>query len=351
MTHPFAQFDDLQVVSTVKPDPDAMTLCAVGRNEMYFLPAFLHHYRSLGIEQFAILNDRSDDGTREYLLSQPDAVVFESNYRYGDLINLPQSMIGKISNGRILYIWRTLLYNKFAKGRWAVQVDLDEFIHLPQGTRLQDVALQMEAQGEQVALGLMLDVYPDSISALAAQAKGSEVDMGTTWYFDGEPHLRLSKKRPPQIVHPGARARLFKRYDTSRLYGKLGLPQPTYSSWLKRMKRTRFGTKIPTYNTLHKPVMAKWNDAAYFTNSHDTNMPVSSRVLLPFQHFRFTGALYNKIDMAIRENSYSAGSRDHYLLSDLLSRMRQSDGSFLYKKSCPLQDFENLVKTGNAMRI
>jgi hypothetical protein len=40
-----------------------MTLCAIGRNEMYFPSAFLEYYRKLGIEKIAFLHDRSTDGT------------------------------------------------------------------------------------------------------------------------------------------------------------------------------------------------------------------------------------------------------------------------------------------------
>lgn len=352
MTHPFAAFDDLQVTSSRKPDPEAMTLCAVGRNEMYFLPAFLEHYRKLGIEQFAILNDRSTDGTTEYLLSQPDVVVFESGYRYGDEVELPADMVDRMPNGRILYIWRTIFYARFAKARWAVQTDLDEFIHLPPGLTFQDVARMLDDDGASVAYGVMLDVYPESLSDLAAMADQQHIDPTAGWYFDAEPHLKLKAGEPPRTLHPGARARLYKTYGTARLYGQLGVPLPTYRTWWKRMRRTRFGTKIPVYNTLHKPVMAKWPDGAYFTNSHNVSIDGSDRILLPFLHYRFTGALYAKIEMAIRENSYSAGSRDHHLLSDLLRQMQsQENATFLYRNSRVLRGFDDLRKAGVAIGL
>ncbi|MGI1662804.1 glycosyltransferase family 2 protein [Palleronia sp. KMU-117] len=352
MTHPFTALDDLKVVSSRQPDPEAMTLCAVGRNEMYFLPAFLEHYRKLGIEQFAILNDRSTDGTTEYLLAQPDVVVFESRYRYGDEVDLPADMVDKMPNGRILYIWRTIFYARFAKTRWAVQTDLDEFIHLPPGASFQDVARRLDDSGASVAYGVMLDVYPETLSDLAAMADQKQIDPGAKWYFDAEPHLELRAGELPRTLHPGARARLYKTFGTTRLYQKLGVPVPVYRTWLKRMRRTRFGTKIPAYNTIHKPVMAKWPDGAYFTSSHNTSIDASDRFLLPFQHYRFTGALYAKIDMAIRENSYSAGSRDHHLLSDLLQQMQaQPDATFLYRNSRLLNGFDDLRKAGVAIGL
>ncbi|WP_299832555.1 glycosyltransferase family 2 protein [uncultured Roseobacter sp.] len=336
MTYILSQFDDLTLVSARQPDPEAFTLCAIGRNEMFFLPAFLEHYRKLGVEQFAILDDRSDDGTLEYLLAQPDVVVFHSRFAYGDTVKLPSALSDQINSGRILYIWRALFFNRFARRGWAVQVDLDEFIHLPAGKRFQDIALQLETEGSTVAYGLMLDVYPTDIAALGAQAHDREIDMGAAWYFDGEPHFRLRQNASPKVLHPGARARLYRAYGTDRLYAELGLPVPQYRNWVHRMRKTRFGTRIPFYNAMQKPVLAHWSDEAIFTSSHNVNVPVSSSMLIPFQHFRFSGALYAKIDMALTENSYSSGSRDHRLLTDLLARMKETDGSFLYKKSQPV---------------
>ncbi|WP_299410272.1 glycosyltransferase family 2 protein [uncultured Roseobacter sp.] len=351
MMHPLQHLDDLDLVSNRQPDPEALTLCAIGRNEMYFLPSFLEHYRKLGIEQFAILNDRSDDGTKEYLLAQPDVVLFESKYTYGDTVDLPEDLVARIPNQRILYVWRTALFNRFAKGKWAVQLDLDEFIHLPQGYTFQDVGRKLDAAGARVAYGLMLDVYPKNISVLSSQSKDKEVDPGADWYFDGEPHLKLQENQPPSVVHPGARARLFKTYGTTRLYESLGFPVPQYKNWRRRMRATRFGTKIPAYNVMQKPVMAHWPDGAFFTNSHDTNVPATPHLLMPFQHYRFTGSLYAKIEMAIRENSYSAGSRDHHLLSDLLTQMQKRNGSFCYRKSQRVTGYEGFEKAGVAFGL
>lgn len=351
MTHILSEFDDLTVVSARQPDPEAFTLCAVGRNEMYFLPAFLEHYRELGVEQFAILDDRSNDGTREYLLAQPDVVLFESKYTYSDKVELPATLSDQISSGRILYIWRALFFSRFATQGWAVQLDLDEFIQLPAGRKLQDVAEQLDSEGSSVAYGLMLDVYPSDIGALGAQANDKEVDIEARWYFDGEPHLELREDAVLRWLHPGARARLYKTYGTYRLYEELGLPTTQYKNWFSRMRRTKFNTKIPFYNAMQKPVLARWDNNAIFTNSHVVNKTVSTSMLLPFQHFRFSGALYAKIEIALREKSYSAGSRDHRLLSDLLARMKEKNGSFLYKNSRLFTGYKSFEAAGVAIGL
>ena len=43
----------------------AATVCAIVHDEMFFLPAFLAHYRRLGADRFVILDDASTDGTAD----------------------------------------------------------------------------------------------------------------------------------------------------------------------------------------------------------------------------------------------------------------------------------------------
>jgi hypothetical protein len=179
-----------------------------------------------------------------------------------------------------------------------------------------------------------------------------EIDPAANWYFDAEPHLKLFSDKFPEVIHPGARARLYHTYGVARPYQKPNAPKPAYRIWWKRMKGSRFGTRIPYYNSIFKPVMAKWPDGAYFVTSHKTSFVGSDRILLPFQHYRFTGALYAKIDMAIRENSYSSGSQDHRLLSDLLHRMQtRGNGTFLYRNSRVLNGFDDLRQAGVSMGL
>jgi len=53
-----------------RPDESKHSLYAILRNESFFIQAFLNHYRSLGVQQFLILDDHSNDGTAELLCPQ-----------------------------------------------------------------------------------------------------------------------------------------------------------------------------------------------------------------------------------------------------------------------------------------
>ena len=50
----------------------------VVRNESQRLPYCLEYHRTLGIDRFFIVDNESDDGTREFLLLQPDCHVFRA---------------------------------------------------------------------------------------------------------------------------------------------------------------------------------------------------------------------------------------------------------------------------------
>ncbi len=338
--------DDLRIISAPLLDDSQFTLCAVLRNEIYFLGAFLAHYRKLGVERFVLLDDGSTDGTLQLLLEQPDVLVVASDRRYGDQIDLPRPLGDILSNRRILYIWRALLLQKFTKNRWAVQVDLDEFIHLPPGMTFQDLGSKLDDEGAAAVWAVMLDMYPSSIADLVVHEGNTMLDPEADWYFDGQEHLSLQAGNTPRMVYAGARARLFQKFGISRKYHEHGLGPKR--SFLNHMKKTRFGRKVLDYNLVHKPVLTKWQDGGVFFNSHETNLPASQRFLLPMQHFRFTASLYGRVEMALAEKSYSSGSRDHVFLSMLLQEMEQRDASFLYRKSRLFRRFEDFTETLNA---
>lgn len=98
-----------------------VAVSTIARNEAYFLPHLLRHYRGLGVREFWFLDDPSTDGTREYLLAQPDCAVVSANLRYGD-------SVGDVRFGVVV---KTLLPRELLRGRWVLGVEADEFLVLP----------------------------------------------------------------------------------------------------------------------------------------------------------------------------------------------------------------------------
>lgn len=343
------QIDDLAVVAGSDTNSNGFTLLAVLRNEMYFLPKFLAHYRNLGVERFIFLNDRSVDGSLEYLIQQPDTVIVESGQKYGEIVDIPKRLSRTTYKSRIIYFWRAMLHDMFASGRWALQVDLDEFVWLPKGMTFQDFVVRLEKKNKRAVWGVMLDVYPENINELRAQEKDSQVDMKATWYFDGEQHLKLRLNRTPKTIHPGARARLYDQYGIDRPYPTTG---PEKRNLLTRPIK-KFGPvrKPRKYNAISKPVLLKWTKNAYFISSHKTNLPASSEYLIPIQHFRFVGDIYRRMATGLTEGSYYNNSADHRLLAELLRIMAVQNGSFLYPKSTALRCFADIADSGNSFGL
>ncbi|WP_208989300.1 glycosyltransferase family 2 protein [Pseudovibrio sp. POLY-S9] len=93
-------------------------LICILRDEADILPAFLHHYRSIGVTCFYIVDTGSSDGSREFLLQQNDVQLFEKNGGY------PQANAG--------IDWVNEIGSKYCKDKWTTVVDADEFLQPPQ---------------------------------------------------------------------------------------------------------------------------------------------------------------------------------------------------------------------------
>ncbi len=333
---PDEEFDDLRILANEGlARSGEMTLCALARNEMYFLPAFLDHYRALGIGRFVILDDQSDDGTREFLAAQADVLLLASDRRYGDTFTASTGPLAGRAR-RMVHVWKTLMMQKFCLGHWALCVDADEFILLPPGWRFPDLVAKLPTGAAPAITGVMLDAYPAQVSDLKTDAP---FDPMAEWYVDGQRHAVY---RPAvhefRMLHSGVRARLMHR---------MGLIRGSRLQRLKRLLRDR--SWYPRANEITKIVLMNWEAEAAFLSSHSTTQAVNPNLLLPILHFKFTPDLYRRTRVALAEGQYYNGSAEYRLMAELLTRMEAAGGSFLYRKSHKARDFEALRRSGNAL--
>ncbi|MFD2238725.1 glycosyltransferase family 2 protein [Aureimonas populi] len=174
-----------------------LPLVCVVRNAGRYVASFLAHYRRLGVTRFAIVDDGSDDGTREFLLAQADVDLFGSNVSYA------RSCMGRI--------WHDMLFDLLGRDRWYVNVDADEFLLFPDcETRgLRAFIADLEAHGAKRALAPMLDLYPpgrlaDGVFDPARHEKPSDVSS----LIDGGGYAARVEKISLSI-RGGPRTRLF----------------------------------------------------------------------------------------------------------------------------------------------
>lgn len=185
--------------------PVAVVACM--RNEMFMLPAFLAHYRRLGVESFLIADNCSNDGTLEYLADQPDVALFSVDTPYN------QSRYG--------VAWQQALMANLRPNRWSLVADADELLvwqRAPRQTLSELLAEEAFATADAVRV-FMLDLYPRGSLSEADFSSGNP--FAEAGYTDKIPFLETSYGRGPYsdsptwtsaVRHrliPGSRAELF----------------------------------------------------------------------------------------------------------------------------------------------
>ncbi|MEI4485474.1 glycosyltransferase family 2 protein [Frigidibacter sp. MR17.14] len=87
------------------------------RNERLRLPYFLRYYRDLGVRHFLIVDNGSDDGSREYLVEQKDVSLWSTTASY--------------KRSRFGVDWLNWLQMRYGHRHWTLTVDPDEFFVYP----------------------------------------------------------------------------------------------------------------------------------------------------------------------------------------------------------------------------
>jgi hypothetical protein len=153
----------------------AIIVVSVVRNEMLMLPHFLAHYRGMGVRCFAIVDNCSDDGSREYLLEQPDVIVYSADTDY------KQSHYG--------VVWQQAILGNLCLGKWAVIADADELL-VYEGCESRSLGEFVAALEAEDATGVrvdMVDMYPFGELAEADLSKQPPFEAAP--WFDRKPVL------------------------------------------------------------------------------------------------------------------------------------------------------------------
>lgn len=142
------EFLDSELVSSkdLKVIEETPIVLAVVKDEMFRIKIFLKHYRKLGVKRFGILDDNSKDGTREFLLEQPDVILFTANKNY-------------TSYRRLAWINKMISY--FGSNKWFLILDADEFLYYHNCDKIDINTLinALQKNGETSAKAIMLDMF------------------------------------------------------------------------------------------------------------------------------------------------------------------------------------------------
>ena len=173
-------------------------LCFVTlRNERIRLPYFLEYYRGLGIEHFLMVDNDSDDGSREYLAAQGDVSLWTTTASYKE--------------SRFGMDWINYLLRRYGSGHWCLTVDPDEFLVYPHaGSRpIRALTDWLEASGARAFSAMLLDMYPRGSVTDQPYREGQNPFEIAAWFDPANYAIRKNSRFLNLWIQGGPRARVF----------------------------------------------------------------------------------------------------------------------------------------------
>ncbi len=190
---------DLKAVqdNTNKIKENDILLMSVMRNEKIRLPYFLDYYRKLGINHFLCVDNNSDDGTREYLSSQPDVSLWWTDVGY--------------KNATFGLDWSNYLLRRYAHKHWVLTVDPDEFFIYPFcDTRpIRALTDWLDDTGVRSFGTMLIDMYPETGIMDAPYHEGQNPFEVAPWFDSGNFMITRNPTYGNLWIQGGARARVF----------------------------------------------------------------------------------------------------------------------------------------------
>ena len=98
-------------------DRDEIRAFMTVRDEMLRLPQNLNHHRSIGVTRFFVVDNGSTDGSREFLLAQPDCHLFLTHNSYAE--------------SRYGLEWQHAVLDEYGTNHWCLIIDADEWFIYP----------------------------------------------------------------------------------------------------------------------------------------------------------------------------------------------------------------------------
>ncbi|MGJ8621878.1 MAG: glycosyltransferase family 2 protein [Yoonia sp.] len=291
-------------------DRDAILCFSTVRNEIARLPYFLQHYRDLGVDHFFFVDNGSDDGTADFLASQPDVSLWTTTHSY--------------RLARFGVDWLGWLQWQYGHKHWCLTVDADELLIYPswQTRDLRALTGWLDGQGLASFGAILLDLYPKGPLAATTFKSGGDPLEVLNWFDpDGYSHKH----------HP--------------YYGNL---------WIQGGVRQRvfFASDPSRAPTLNKTPLVRWNRRNAYVSSTHQILPRKLHDVFDLDgHSKASGVLLHTkfLPLITEKSTEELARRQHFenttLYQDYHNRLAAGPDLW-FEGSCRFEDDAQLIALG-----
>ena len=304
---------------------------ATCRNERLRLPAFLKHYRGLGIDRFFIIDNHSTDGSTDYLVGQPDVHLFRTANHY--------------SEANMGTDWLNALLATFGIGCWCVTVDIDELLVYPgsEQASLRTLTEHLDRCGYEAFTCLLLDLYPDGALQHCGYEPGDDL-LAATPYFDIGPYETTRFDMCPGVhITGGMRERVFHPDFKTR-----GLAAKIYDGLFYRVLENLawLGTRPPHRPPLLTKIpLVRWDErSSYLKGNHAVTRKIVAPDTGVLLHFKFLHDFHARAVQEAARGEHYDGASEYRRYAKRLGE--NPDMTFMYEGSTRFEGTRQLVGLG-----
>lgn len=164
-------------------NPSPILICPI-KNDIAKISKFYNHYLNIGVKNFVFIDNGSDDGTYEWLLSQ-NVNLYRCNNKYTSIRRLG---------------WINRIIAQFGFHKWYIIVDSDELLIYKNYEEMKIMEFIKKHETIKRIRGILIDMYPEKLT--------SSTSLDEYKYFDSDGYTKTIKDELV-LIQGGMRKRIF----------------------------------------------------------------------------------------------------------------------------------------------